>query len=126
MLVGFGSVANIDNLDQEYLNRLHFHFATTNHTDYINAATTQLAKQYQDIFNTAPSDFYFEGYDVAGYYLSNIKKDGLSFFANLDKVNWKGISTDFKFYRPDNTTGFENRAMSIYKYNDYKLVKTGW
>ena len=126
VLVGFGSVANIENLDQEYLNRLHFHFATTNHTDYINVATTQLAKQYQDIFNTEPSDFYFEGYDVASYYLSNIKKDGLPFFANLDKVTWKGISTDFKFYRPDSATGFENRAMSIYKYNDYKLVKTGW
>ncbi len=126
MLVGFNSVTSIDNLDQGYLNKLQFHFATANHVDYENLATRQLARQYQDVFSTDPSDYYFQGFDIATYYLSNLKNQGPAFFLNLDKLPGKGLSTDFKFYRPDTYTGFENQALSIYKYLDFKLVKTGW
>lgn len=126
MLVGFNSVTSIDNLDQGYLNKLQFHFATANHVDYENPATRQLARQYQDVFSTDPSDYYFQGFDIATYYLSNLKNQGPAFFLNLDKLPGKGLSTDFKFYRPDTYTGFENQALSIYKYLDFKLVKTGW
>jgi LysM repeat protein len=126
MLVGFNSVTSIDNLDQGYLNKLQFHFATANHVDYENPVTRQLARQYQDVFSTDPSDYYFQGFDIAAYYLSNLKNQGPAFFLNLDKIPGKGLSTDFKFYRPDTYTGFENQALSIYKYFDFKLVKTGW
>ena len=126
MLVGFNSVTSIDNLDQGYLNKLQFHFATANHVDYENPATRQLARHYQDVFSTDPSDYYFQGFDIATYYLSNLKNQGPAFFLNLDKLPGKGLSTDFKFYRPDTYTGFENQALSIYKYLDFKLVKTGW
>ena len=126
VLIGFNSVTSIDNLDQEYLNKLHFHFATANHVDYEQPETRLLAKHYQELFSTDPSDYYFQGFDIATYYLTNLKTQGPSFFLNLDKLNGKGVCTDFKFYRPDSYTGFENRAMSIYKYLNYKLVKTGW
>lgn len=126
MLIGFNTVANIDNLDQEYLNRLHFHFASATHIDYTNETTKNLARYYQEIYNTEPTEYYFQGFDIAAYYLNTLKEEGVSFFANLDRKTKNGISTDFKFYRPDSATGFENRAMSIYKYDNYKLVKTGW
>ncbi len=45
---------------------------------------------------------------------------------NLDNTPGEGVSTGFKFYRPDEETGFENRAIFIYKYSDYKLQKLGW
>lgn len=126
VMMGFNSVTNVDNLDQEYLNKLQFHFATTDHTDFANALTLQLTKRYQDIYFTNPSEYYYEGFDIASYYLSNLKAQGPSFFMNLDKAKAEGISTDFKFYRPDEGTGFENKAMSIYKYSNYKLQKLGW
>jgi hypothetical protein len=44
------------------------------------------------------------------YYLSHLKTIGPDFFFNLDKNNWRGIFTDYKFFRPDTETGFENKA----------------
>ncbi len=128
ILIGFNSVANIDNLDQEYLNKLHFHFATASHVDYEKPETQLLVKYYREIYSADPplDNFYFQAFDIAHYYLTNLKAQGPSFFLNLDKTISKGNSIDFKFYRPDAYTGFENRAMSIYKYDNYKLVKTGW
>jgi LysM repeat protein len=126
VMMGFSSVANIDNLDQEYLNKLQFHFATNDHTDLTNPLTLQLAKRYQEYFSADPSEYYFSGFDIAAYYLSNLKAQGPAFFMGLDKAKAEGVSTGFKFYRPDESTGFENKAMSIYKYSNYKLQKLGW
>ena len=126
VLMGFNSVSNIDNLDQEYLNGLQFHFATPNHVDFKDSTIRILAKKYQDIYMADPSKEYFQGFDIGTYYMSNLKAAGPSFFYNLDKVNFEGVSSGFKFYRPDLETGFENRAVYIYKYSNYKLQKLGW
>lgn len=125
-LIGFNSVTSIDNLDQEYLNKLNFHFANEKHIDFTNPLTRQLAKEYQASCYTDPSEYYFLAYDIAMYYLGNLKTTGPTFIKNLDKLQWQGNTVDFKFFSPDATTGFENRALSIYKYQDYKLVKTGF
>lgn len=126
LLMGFSSVANIDNLDQDYLNLLNFHFAETNHINLKDSVTRQLAKHYQEFYIADPSESYFEGHDVAMYYLYHLKTIGPDFFLNLDKNNWSGIFTDYKFFRPDTETGFENKATTIYKYSNYQLQKIGW
>jgi LysM repeat protein len=125
-LIGFNNVSTIDNLDQEYLNALHFHFATCNYLDFHNSTIRQLTQQYQEVYTADPSDFFFQGFDIATYYLSNLKNQGPDFFLNLDKYTRDGVSTRFKFFRPDNETGFENRAVYIFKYSNYKLQKLGW
>ena len=125
-LMGFNSISNIDNLDQDYLNGLQFHFAAPNHIDFKDSTIRQLSKQYQDIYVADPSEKYFQGFDIGMYYLSNLKKQGPDFFLNLDKTFGEGVSTGFKFYKPDHETGFENRAVYIYKYSNYQLQKLGW
>jgi len=126
MLLGFNSVANIDNLDQDYLNELQFHFGSATGMNCKDTLQQKLMKYYKEIYTTDPSEYFFEGYDIATYYLSNLKTQGPGFFMNLDKTPGEGISTGFKFYRPDEETGYENRAIFIYKYSDYKLLKLGW
>jgi LysM repeat protein len=123
---GFSGVSNIDNFDQEYLNALHFHFASPNHIDFKDSTIRVLTKIYQDVYFADPSDEYFQAFDIGTYYLSNLKKQGPEFFLNLDNNSWEGASTGFKFYRPDKETGFENRAIYIYKYSNYQLEKLGW
>jgi hypothetical protein len=126
VLMGFNSISNIDNLDQDYLNGLQFHFAAPNHIEFQDSIIRQLAKSYQELYTVDPSEYYFQGFDIGYYYLSNLKSQGPDFFYNLDKTKWEGVSTGFKFYKPDAQTGFENRAVYIYKYSNYKLQKLGW
>lgn len=126
VLCGFSSVSNLDNLDQEYLNKLQYHFADASCIDYSQPAVIQLAKHYQSLYTTDPSDYYFQAHDAATYYFSNLKNQGMEFFLNLDKNVWYGNSIGFKFFRPDTETGFENKAISIYRYSNYKLQKLGW
>ncbi|MDF2453675.1 MAG: hypothetical protein K0S26_3179 [Bacteroidota bacterium] len=126
VLMGFNSVAHIENLDQDYLNSLQYHFAAPNHIDFKDSVIRQLTKQYQEFYVADPSEYYFQGFDIGMYYLLNLKAQGPGIFLNLDKYIWEGVSTGFKFYRPDNETGFENRAVYIYRYSNYQLQKLGW
>lgn len=126
VLMGFNSVSHIENLDQDYLNGLQYHFAAPNHIDFKDSVIRQLTKQYQEYYIADPSEYYFQGFDIGMYYLLNLKTQGPEVFLNLDKYIWEGVSTGFKFYRPDNETGFENRAVYIYRYSNYQLQKLGW
>jgi hypothetical protein len=126
VLMGFNSVAHIENLDQDYLNGLQYHFAAPNHIDFKDSVIRMLTKQYQEYYIADPSEYYFQGFDIGMYYLLNLKNEGPSLFLNLEKFPWEGVSTGFKFYRPDNETGFENRAVYIYRYSNYQLQKLGW
>lgn len=126
ILLGFSNVANIDNLDQDYLNDLQFTFASSTGLNCKDSLQQHLVKYYQSIYTTDPSEYFFEGFDVAMYYLSLLKTQGPGFVSTLDRFPAQGLSTGFEFYRPDEETGFENRAIFIYKYSDYKLHKLGW
>jgi hypothetical protein len=119
-------VTSIDNLDQGYLNDLNFHFATANHIDYTDKNTIDLIKQYQQMYFSDPSESYFEGFDIGMYYLNNLKLKGLDMFINLEQLPYTGVASGFKFSRPDISSGYENRAISIYKYSNFKLKKLGW
>lgn len=125
-LIGFGSMANIENLDQEYLNQLQFHFASASYVNYSDSLLFPMIKDYQAIYNTDPSEIYFNSYDLGMYYLGLLKSFGPDFIYQLDKVKTEGLSTGFEFYHPDSETGFENRYTRIYKYSNYKLRKLGW
>lgn len=126
VLMGFNSVAHIENLDQDYLNGMQYHFAAPNHIDFKDSVIRQLTKSYQDYYLADPSEYYFQGFDIGMYYLMNLYTHGPEMFLNLDKYIWEGVSTGFKFYRPDIETGFENRAVYIYRYSNYQLQKLGW
>ncbi len=124
-LCGWQKIANIDNIDQEYLNQLHYVFPSqfniTNTASYNFLIDTYKAQQ-----NTYPSENYFIGYDIAQYYLKNLKESGPDFIFNLSKLPAETNYMRFKFTRPDNLTGYDNRGVYIFKYNDYQLQKTGW
>jgi LysM repeat protein len=126
LLMGFENNISIDNLDQAYFNKLNFHFATAHKLDNSDLKTRDLVMQYQQVYAGDPSEYYFEGFDIATYYFSNLKNEGPNMFINLEKFTYDGILCGFKFYKPDSVTGYENKAVSIFKYSNFKLQKLGW
>jgi LysM repeat protein/ABC-type branched-subunit amino acid transport system substrate-binding protein len=125
VLCGWQNTMNIDNIDQEYLNQLHFTFPHQNNLINTNAYNSCITN-YKAIMESYPSDYYFMGYDIATYYLKNLKESGPNFIFNLNNLSFETNYMRFKFYRPDNSTGFDNRGVYIFKYNNYQLQKTGW
>lgn len=125
VLCGWQSTGSIDNLDQEYLNQLHFTFPCQNNITNTSAYNA-LAAKYKSQQNVYPSEFFFIGFDIANYYLKNLRDNGPDFIYGLNNLPAETDYMRFKFARPDNQTGFDNRGVYIFRYTDYQLYKTGW
>jgi LysM repeat protein len=124
-LCGWEAVGNMDNIDQEYLNQLHFTFASAcnlNNTDAYKVAI----EPYKEQLETSPDEYYYKGFDIATYYLNNLKTHGPQFIHRLDEFPSETNYMRFRFIRPDKTTGFDNRGAYIFRYENYRLRSTGW
>jgi LysM repeat protein len=124
-MAGWQNVIATDNIDQDYLNRLSYTFPSQNNLINVKAYSN-LIKSYQSEMASDPSDYFFEGFDLGQYYLQNLKAIGPDFVNQLDKLQSEGNYLRFKFYRPDENTGFENKGVYIFRYNNYQLYRTGW
>lgn len=124
-LCGWQETTAIDNIDQEYLNQLNYTFPSANNITNTKSFAPIIAN-YQAIQNTYPSDFYFKGFDIGMYYLKNLKLYGPEFIFRLNELPAETNYMRFKFSRPDNSTGFDNNGVYIFKYANYQLVETGW
>lgn len=125
-LCGFEETATTyDNIDQEYLNQLNYTFPSSNNITNTKAYASVMANYWAQQ-NTYPGKFYFIGYDIAMYYLKNLRESGQDFIFRLNELPSEGNYIRFKFTRPDNSTGFDNNGVYIFKYSNYQLVETGW
>lgn len=124
VLCGWSNVTEMDNIDQEYLNQLRYTFPSQ--YDAGIQRIPALDAYYMQHQNTAPTEYYYIGFSVTHYYLKNLKEKGPDFIYQLDQLPAETGIMRFRFYRPDLTTGFDNRGSYIFRYNNYKLEKTGW
>ncbi len=125
-LCGFEETStSFDNIDQEYLNQLNYTFPSSNNLTNTKAYQPIVARYWAQQ-NTYPGKFYFIGFDIAMYYLKNLREHGQDFIFRLNELPAEGNYIRFKFTRPDNSTGFDNNGVYIFKYSNYQLVETGW
>lgn len=123
VLFGMQNWIYYDNLDFEYLNNLNLHIPSNNFTDYTNVIAQQFAVDYYERYKADPSIYSFQGYDITYYFLSLLQKYGSGFLNNIFENDYKGIGTYFNFVQVNNQTGFENKAIIMLKYENYKLVR---
>ncbi len=122
VLCGFYKTLYFDNLDLEYLNQMQFTFAY-----YQNITSTHLysnyLRKYKEEFNSDPSLFFYEGVEIAQYYFNVIKNYGLSGLYELNnyKQEDKKNFMKFQFYRPDESTGFQNNGEFVFRIQDRKI-----
>jgi LysM repeat protein len=122
-VIGLRKWLNYDNLDLEYFNRFGLIFATSYYIDYDNAWIQKLSSIYRDKYFTDAGDYYYYAADLGLYYFGLLKNQGPAFCTALNKFPKKSISVNYDFVRPNNQTGFENQAVQIIRYSDYKLKK---
>lgn len=124
-LCGWQSLTESENIDQEYLNQLNYVFPHQFNITNL-AAFKAMEQSYASIQNTIPGEYYYIGFDISYYYLSHLKSIGPDFVHNLNNLPLESNYMRFQFVRPDNSTGFDNRGVYIFRYSNYHLQKTGW
>jgi len=122
-VIGLKKWISLEHLDAEYLNKFNFLYPSSFYVDQSNEVVKRAKKAYYSVYFTYPEDYYYQGIDIALYYLNALKTYGPDFYKNLDQHKKKGIVMDFNFFRPSQTTGFDNRSIKMVRYSDFKFTK---
>lgn len=123
---GMPAWTDYDNLDFEYLEALHFHFASPFFVDYDSIPTKKFVLRYRNVFGGDPTTFSFAGYDVTMFFLQQLRFTGTGFMPGITEQKGEGIQQSFAFIRSDAESGYENVGLRIVHFSDYELVPFGF
>lgn len=122
---GMPAWMDYENLDAEYLETLHLHYAAPHFVDYHSLAAKRFVIRYRSVFGGDPTEYAFAGYDVTLFFLQQLQANGTGFIQTLDQQNGQGLQQNFSFRKEDEESGFENTGLRIVHISDYELVPFG-
>ncbi len=127
-IIGSDNWINFQNINSSTLNKLSFSFISPYYVDYNSAEVKKFIKTYRTIYETEPSYFAFQAYDITYYFLNSLRKYGRIFqFCISEKdafPNPHGLIFNFDFKRINENSGFENKEVFILKFNNlFQLEK---
>lgn len=122
VLVGTEGWQAFDNIDMEYINKLQLHWATYSYIDFESEKVKAWINKFRSKFATEPDNYAFQANDIAWYYFTVLNKNGMTYPANIQNIQWKGMAGGFEFEKTEEG-GFENKSVSILKVQDYIPVK---
>lgn len=80
-------IRTFETIEIENFHNTNLHASLTYYIDYDNADVKQFIKKYRALFNTEPTQFAFQGYDVAKYFLSLCAKYGDTWMQHIEDAS---------------------------------------
>ena len=121
VVYGMPSWEMFRDLELVFYQNLNVSFPSPNYTVQDDWQVIKFQEDYLELYNTTPSIYSYQGYDVAYYFLSAIKRYGKYFqfciSARDVEPNPVGLSLYFNFLRIDKYSGFENNGVHIIRYD---------
>lgn len=122
-LYGMHSWESNDVVDPNNLDTLHLHYPSNEYINYSDSSVMAFNRKYRNAYYAEPGYYAYQGFDIAYFYGSLLKKYGTALQYNLPGQQCRGIQTAFSFYKPDSAGGFENKGIYILEYKNYTLIK---
>lgn len=115
-------IRSFETIDIEDLHNLKTRISTAYYIDYDNPSVRQFLLEYRALYNTEPTQFAFQGYDLAYFFISMKARYGNSWMEKVARLgNCTMMQTDFKF-RESNGGGYVNEGVRRIVYGpDYSI-----
>lgn len=112
-------VRTFDTIEGSAYHQAQLHISTSYFVDYDSPAVDRFVKAYRALFQTEPSQFVFQGYDTAKYFVTMCSRYGYSWTRMLGMNQSIGLHTNFQF-SVDRNGNYHNAAVRRIVYNkDY-------
>lgn len=104
-------VRTFDTIEPAAYHNVMLHISTSYFVDYDDPKVDAFVRSYRSLFNAEPSQFAFQGYDTARYFVDICRRFGTPHWpAFLEIERGKGLHTDFLF-EADQTNNRRNKAV---------------
>ena len=110
---------NFDSIDGSALHDLSAHISTSYHVEYGSPQVDRFVGAYRALFRTEPSQFAFQGYDTARYFILRVARYGNNWTQKLGQERSRGLHTDFLFDADENQNRHNVAVRRIIYQADY-------
>lgn len=110
-------VRNFESIDSDSFFELSTHVCTPYYTDYSSEPVRNFVFRYRALYNTEPTPFSFQGYDLISFFVSNIYKASGDFIRNAGSYGGTLMQSNVRFFRNNEDCGWQNTATRNLVYN---------
>lgn len=103
-------IRSFETIEVENLHNLSAHVSLGYHIDYEDEAVKNFLLKYRALFNTEPSQYAFQGYDIADYFIRMCSRYGNRWAERLDTDQTGMLQSTFACRRNDNG-GYVNNGV---------------
>ena len=96
--------------------------STGYYIDYDDPRVQEFLLKYRALFNTEPTQFSFQGYDLASYFISMHTKYGQKWIERMEDTETSMLQSTFRFRR-NNDGGLVNSGVRRVVYGEDWSVK---
>ena len=112
-------IRTFETIDSSTYHQCYLHICSPYFADYDADNVKAFIRSYRALYQTEPSQFAFQGYDLTRYFAGLVAKYGNRWTRALSRVPGSGIHTDFQF-ESAHSGSYRNTAIRRIVYNtDY-------
>ncbi len=123
ILYSSSRIRSFNTIDVENFHSVKLHASLSYYIDYDDPKVRQFLLEYRALFNTEPTRFAFQGYDLAKYFIASVAKYGnkwIKYLSNRDEDTL--LHTKFLFAKQKDG-GFANHGIHRVIYEqDYRII----
>lgn len=122
-LFGTEDLKKYKNIEVAYWDSLNIHVSSSYSPKYNYPLADRFITSYFKEYYTEPSKFAFSGYDMTFTILSKCIEERKYLHSSIVGGYYIGGWRDYQFKYNGDQNGISNKAVSIYRYHDFKFVK---
>lgn len=103
-------IRGFETIEVENLHNANLHVSTSYYIDYDSPQVQDFIMKYRALFNTEPTPFAFQGYDISKYFFSLCSRYGKRWISNICAEPSEMLQSGFRFTRAGDA-GYINHAV---------------
>lgn len=110
VLYGASKIRSFETIEVENFHKTNLHVSLTYYIDYNDQRVKNFLLKYRALFNTEPTQFAFQGYDIASYFIELRSKYGKNWMYQLSNEERSMLQSTFKCLQ-DRNGGYVNHGV---------------
>lgn len=116
-------IRSFETIEVENFHNTSMHVSLGYYIDYSDKRVMDFLMKYRALYNTEPTQFAFQGYDIASYFIRMCSKYGNRWMSRLEESDMQMLQSTFRCIR-DGENGYMNNGVRRIIYSDdWSIVK---
>ena len=121
-VIGLQEFTKMQSIDVESFHNTNLHFVAPYFVNYTNPRVNDFIEKYRLAFASEPTQYSFQGYDVALHFMASLGKAGKGFPSTNPNPGVELLQAEYDFSKTSPLGGYINRMLYVIEYtNSYDI-----